>query len=61
MTKRGYEVQRDLMSFCGLKEDSLLRQKPLRRDLLGNIKKVPIKSSLLASFQDEGPSNKKGS
>jgi hypothetical protein len=58
MTKRGYEVQQALLSFCGLREDSLLRQKPLRRDLLGNIKKVPIKSSLLASFQDEG--TKKG-
>jgi len=50
MNSKSYELQSVLFSFCGidLREDTLLRQgKPLRKDLLGNIKKVPLKSSIL--------------
>ena len=31
-----------------------MRQKPLRKELLGNIKKVPLKSSILSSYYEQG-------
>jgi hypothetical protein len=52
-----------LLKFCGLDHregDSLLRKKPLRKDLLGNIRKVPLKSTILQSYYDHaGDSSQK--
>jgi hypothetical protein len=47
-----YEIQSFLFEFCGFdpREESTLKKRPLRKDLLGNIKKVPLKSTLLSSF-----------
>ena len=61
MNARSYEFQKILFNFCGLdlREESLLRQKPLRKDLLGNIKKVPLKSTILQSYYDQGDNLKK--
>lgn len=51
-----HQIQHALFNFCGIdsREESLMRQKPLRKELLGNIKKVPLKSSILSSYYEQG-------
>ena len=54
LNSKSYTLYNELLRFCGIdsKEESTIRQKPLRKDLLGNIKKVPLKSSLLQNYYD---------
>lgn len=54
MNQRSFEFQNILFKYCGLdlKEENDFFKRPLKKDLFGNVKKVPLKSTILSSFLD---------